>query len=369
MTLAPLVRPRGLASWGCYRGGLHLDAPRLGEQSAPFNSEDCTVIDSGGFHLVARWGEAPGWPVSRQVHLNFGLDAPYGVYADLSLETSHGRATQRLRWIEPGTFRMGSPEDEAERKDREGPRHRVTLTRGFWLADTACTQALWLTVMGDNPSRFQGDPERPVEQVSWQRVQDFLRALEVLLPGVRADLPTEAEWEYACRAGTETPFSFGATITPEQVNYDGQYPYAGGAKGLYRGTTVPVKSLPASPWGLYEMHGNVWEWCADGQRDYTAEPAEDPVGPLSGYLTLRVVRGGSRFIDAGFARSAYRFRIVPGDVSSDRGFRLCLRSIEPGPEPARAAGAAPKGRGGEAGGPPGGGWFDRLLHPFGKNKR
>ena len=281
-------------------------------------------------------------------------DDEYGLWAEfhLPLAGAERPVIQRLRWIEPGTFLMGSPEDEPERYDDEGPQHWVTLTRGFWLADTACTQVLWWAVLGDNPSHFTGDPQRPVEQVSWLKVQDFLRWLESLLPGVRADLPTEAEWEYACRAGTETPFSFGATITPEQVNYDGNFPYAGGEEGLYRETTVTVKTFPANRWGLYEMHGNVWEWCADGQRDYTPDPVEDPIGSLAGDDQPRVVRGGSWSHNARGARSAYRSQYEPGYVYSLKGFRLCLRSIEPGPEPGRAAGAAPKGRGGEAGGPP-----------------
>ena len=116
-----------------------------------------------------------------------------------------------------------------------------------------------------------------MERVSWNDVQGFLARINELVPGLDLVLPTEAEWEYACRAGTETPFSFGETITPEQVNYNGDYPYAGGKKGLYRQETVPVASLPANPWGLYEMHGNVWEWCADGQRSYTADAVTDPV--------------------------------------------------------------------------------------------
>ncbi|MDP2867443.1 MAG: formylglycine-generating enzyme family protein [Methyloversatilis sp.] len=158
--------------------------------------------------------------------------------------------TQRLRWIEPGEFWMGSPEDEPERWEGEGPRHRVRIGRGFWLADNACTQALWAAVMGSNPSHFhEGEdaPQRPVENVDWDDVQKFLSLLNLHLPDTLVSLPTEAEWEYACRAGTQTPFSFGADITTAQVNYDGNHPYAGGAKGLYRQTTVPVKSLPANP--------------------------------------------------------------------------------------------------------------------------
>jgi formylglycine-generating enzyme required for sulfatase activity len=113
-----------------------------------------------------------------------------------------------------------------------------------------------------------------------------------MLSGVTLELPTEAEWEYACRAGSETPFSFGATISPAQANYDGNHPYAGGEKGLYREKTVPVKSFAPNDWGLYEMHGNVWEWCADGQRQYDSELHENPRGPEDKDAP-RVVRGGS----------------------------------------------------------------------------
>ena len=260
-------------------------------------------------------------------------DDAFGLWADVELSASgeRGAVVQRLRWIEPGSFLMGSPEDELERDTDEGPQHQVTLTEGFWLADTACTQALWQAVTGANPSHFSGDPERPVEQVRWQNVQGFLRKLEALAPGCRAALPTEAQWEYACRAGTDTPFSFGEQITPEQVNYNGKYPYAGGEKGLYREQTAPVKSLPPNPWGLYEMHGNVWEWCRDGLRKYDSEPREDPTGPvLEAEDVPRVVRGGSWFSDARWARSAYRRTWLPGYRLRDQGFRLSLRSIEPG---------------------------------------
>jgi len=188
----------------------------------------------------------------------YGLDADGRLYTEVRMQG----VTQRLLWIAPGAFQMGSPQDEPERLGSE-TLHTVLLTRGGWLADTACTQALWRAVMGTNPSRFQGE-DRPVENVSWNDVQDFLQRLNAMIPGGGFRLPTEAEWEYACRAGTTTPFWFGAQITPEQVNYHGDYPYAGGERGLYRGETVAVYALPCNAWGLYQMHGNVLEWCRAG---------------------------------------------------------------------------------------------------------
>ena len=209
-----------------------------------------------------------------------GVDQ-YGLYIDLSIK----QCIQRFRWIEPGTFLMGSPETEPGCYDDEA-QHQVTISQGYWLADTACTQALWQVVMGNNPSRFKNDANNSVEQVSWNNVQQFIELLNKMIPGLNAGLPSEAQWEYACRAGTTTPFSFGKNITPAQVNYDGELPYADGNKGLNRKKTVPVKSLPANPWGLYEMHGNVWEWCQDWFGDYSAESVEDPLGPVKG--TARV---------------------------------------------------------------------------------
>jgi formylglycine-generating enzyme required for sulfatase activity len=238
-------------------------------------------------------------------------------YADLEIKG----VTQRFRWIAPGAFLMGSPEDEPERYSNE-TQHRVTLTQGYWLADSTCTQALWRAVMGSNPSRFQDDEQNPVEQVSWNDVQQFIDKLNGLIPNLNARLPTEAQWEYACRAGTTTPFSFGKNITPEQVNYDGNYPYAGGKAGLYREKTVPVKSLPPNPWGLYEMHGNVWEWCNDWFGDYPSAPVIDPVGLSTG--VYRVLRGGSWSLNGRRVRSAYRDRDEPVNCYYDIGFRLSL---------------------------------------------
>ena len=262
-------------------------------------------------------------------------DDRFGLWAEFTVETEHGKAAQRMRWIEPGTFRMGSPGSEPERYDDEGPQHLVTLTHGFWLADTACTQALWRAVMGDEPSRLKGNDPCPVEQVSWDRIQEFLRAFEALLPGCGAALPTEAQWEYACRAGTTTPFSFGEQITPEIVNYNGNHPYVGGKTGEFRNRTVPVKSLPANDWGLYEVHGNVWEWCADGMRAYDDAPQQDPEGPAD--RAHRAVRGGSWHRGAGYARSAFRNLLGPGLAFDFLGFRLCLRSLVPERDAGRLA--------------------------------
>ena len=246
----------------------------------------------------------------------------FGLYVDWNYKA----IVQRFRWIVPGTFLMGSPKTELERREDE-TQHPVTLTQGFWLADSACTQALWQAVMSGNPASFQDSPDQPVGNVSWNDVQRFIELLNTQQPNLQARLPTEAEWEYACRAGTTTPFSFGETITPEQVNYNGNHPYAGAAKGLYREKTLPVKSLPSNPWGLYEMHGNVWEWCADWYGDYPTAAVVDPSGALIGRKG-RVLRGGSWRGSAVWARSADRFWYEPGLGDYFIGFRLALGRIK-----------------------------------------
>jgi formylglycine-generating enzyme required for sulfatase activity len=265
-------------------------------------------LDEGEFHDLVQYGfRKPGWADA------IGVDR-YGIYADFSIK----KVVQRMRLILPGEFMMGSPANEPERDDDE-QLHEVMLTRGFWLADTACTQALWQAVMGENPSRFKG-VDRPVENVSWKNCLEFIDKINSLKPGLNLRLPLEAEWEYACRADTQTHFCFGDNITTEQVNYHGEYPYTGGEKGKYRGETVEVKSLPCNAWGLYQMHGNVWERCSDWFGDYPTGSVIDPVGPASG--AGRVLRGGCWFDFGWNVRSACRGGSGPAGRDTGTGLRL-----------------------------------------------
>ena len=211
--------------------------------------------------------------------------------------------------VPPGEFMMGSPENEVNRQSDES-QHRVTISKAFYLSQSQIPQEVWQKVMGANPSQFKGS-QNPVETVLWDDCQAFCGAT-----GLR--LPSEAEWEYACRAGTTTPFSFGATITPQQVNYDGNYPYGSAAKGLDRQKTVVCGSLPANQWGFREMHGNVWEWCQDGYSEAastTQEADETEIG-------ARVLRGGGWDTSAIGCRASYRGSGAPSIRNSNIGCRF-----------------------------------------------
>ncbi|MBY0374484.1 MAG: SUMF1/EgtB/PvdO family nonheme iron enzyme, partial [Bryobacteraceae bacterium] len=242
-------------------------------------------------------------------------------------------STQPLvfRSIPAGSFTMGSPDNEAGRDRDESPAHPVTISRPFFLAIHEVTQAQWAALMGHNPSVFQqrhpegGDPAlRPVDSVSFDDVQRFLARLNALGLG-RFRLPTEAEWEYVTRAGSTTRFSFG-----DATNLNEVHRYAWTNSRSY-GTTHPVGSKPANAWGLYDMHGNVWEWCADWYAPYPAGPQTDPRGPASG--SERVFRGGSYFDFPIALRSANRHRHAPQRGYTAIGFRLAADSLE-GTEPA-----------------------------------
>jgi uncharacterized protein (TIGR02996 family) len=245
---------------------------------------------------------------------------PIGPYRELQLAPG---IALTFAWVLPGTFLMGSPPGEEGREPYEGAderQHRVTLTKGFFLGVHAVTQEQWQAVMGSNPSRFKGET-LPVEQVSWDDCREFCRKLSER-DGQRYRLPTEAEWEYACRGGTTTPFHFGETISTQQANYNGNHTYGKGTKGQYRQKTTAVGTFPANAWGLFDMHGNVWEWCEDWFGPYPESEITDPKSPDKG--TPRVLRGGSWYYAARGCRSAYRHHLVPACRYNFVGCRVVL---------------------------------------------
>lgn len=282
-----------------------------------FSKEIAALIHSGhrSLHEDRAAGGAvpcPSWAK------NHGCDQYATPWADLVF----GGWIQRMRWIAPGSFLMGrDPSDQTHSDDdREMPQHRVTFTKGFWLADTACSQDLWKSVLAYHfRERAWFDlpfisPVGPADHVSWDAVKGlFLPRLSDAL-GVAVALPTEAQWEYACRAGTQTPFYFGHQVTPEQVNCDGPSE-----------RPSVVLGRKANGWGLYQMHGNVKEWCRDGERPYLDQAEVDPVGSL--VSAVRAVRGGSYRLPVTKSRSAARAYAIRTGVYPAIGFRFCIDSI------------------------------------------
>jgi len=231
--------------------------------------------------------------------------------------------------IAGGKFLMGSPASEAGSRETERPQHEVRV-KAFNIGKYQITQAQWRVVaalpkvnrdLKADPSNFKGD-NRPVEGVSWYSTVEFCYRLS-RQTGKPYRLPSEAEWEYACRAGITTPFYFGETITTELANYNGNYTYASGSKGIYREQTTDVGSFPPNAFGLYDMHGNVWEWCADTWHDnYQGAPIDESVWLNDNYSQLRLLRGGSWNGSPDFCRSASRSRISPEYDDSRVGFRV-----------------------------------------------
>jgi formylglycine-generating enzyme required for sulfatase activity len=300
--------------------------------------------------------EKPSWAV------DFGSDS-YGLYSvfEVAPEKKGAPVLQKMRWIPPGRFLMGSAEGRDYGRGNESPEHEVVITQGYWMFDTPCTQGLWTALMGDNPSYFP-DPERPVEQVRWEDAVGFAKKLNErvakdypsnanrLIDGwerLLFRLPTEAEWEYACRART-TGDTYAGDLDLEYRDQtkaellDSIAWYGGNSGHQYdlkkcmemtwladlqdkenRGGTRKVAQKAPNPWGLYDMLGNVWEWCQDWYGDYPLEPVErveDPIGPTQG--ADRVVRGGSWGASARTLRSACRDWYAPGSRSDFLGFRL-----------------------------------------------
>ena len=239
--------------------------------------------------------------------------------------------------IPGGTFVMGSPNTEAERFDNEGPQQTVNIPP-FFMGKYEVTQAQYQAVMGNNPAFFKG-AKRPVELISWDEAVKFCQKLSQKISKT-CRLPSEAEWEYACRAGTTTPFYFGETITPDLVNYDGNVSYGAAPKGLYREQTTDVGSFPPNAFGLYDMHGNVWEWCADPWHDnHEGAPSDgrvwdgssnnnryqnyDLLVNIKNDYRTRLLRGGSWNFDPAYCRSAIRdFSNAPDHANEYIGFRV-----------------------------------------------
>ena len=236
--------------------------------------------------------------------------------------------------IRGGTFTMGSPFDEPDRNDDEGPQHEVTVPT-FLMGRYPITQAQWRIVAGLpqvnrqldlDPAYYKGS-NRPVENVDWYEAVEFCDRL-ACHSGRPYRLSSEAEWEYACRAGTDTPFSFGKTLTPELANYDGDETYNGGPEGEYRQETTPVDHFEvANAWGLCDMHGNIFEWCLDHWHNtYEGAPKDGSAWLTDKEETGRIIRGGSWYYDPRYCRSAYRFNTYPVDRSFIIGFRVVCRA-------------------------------------------
>ncbi|MEI6786266.1 MAG: formylglycine-generating enzyme family protein, partial [Verrucomicrobiota bacterium] len=276
---------------------------------------------------LAQTNTASAWRCLEYLQLSA---SPY-LWADKSAPATGWRfyravafaAPTNMAFIPPGAFRMGSPTNEVDRYGSEGPQTAVTISRGFWMGRNEVTQGEYLAVMGSNPSFFTGDTNRPVETVSWYDATAYCAALTQrermagrIGPNSAYRLPTEAEWEYGCRGWTATRFSYGDDPGYTNLPLYAWYAVNSGA------TTHPVgKKLP-NPWGLHDMHGNVFEWCQDWFGTYPGGIAVDPQGPPTG--SLRVFRGGFWDYYAWYCRSAFRYNFNPDSSYSYLGFRVVL---------------------------------------------
>ena len=277
---------------------------------------------TGCLVLLAMAGTA--YSETKEPPKKLAVDLGGGVKLDMTL-------------IPAGEFMMGSQEGEKDWSSGEGPQHRVRITKPFYMGVYEVTQEEYERVMGSNPSDFASsgsskervagqDTRRfPVENVSWNDAVEFCQKLSQK-EGKKYRLPTEAEWEYACRGGTTTPFSFGSVLNGRQANCDGNNPYGIEEKGPYLQRTTMAGSYQPNAFGLYDMHGNVWEWCADWYDSsyYAASPVDDPSGSGSG--SYRVLRGGGWYGYAGLCRSANRDFNEPG--YRHLGFRVSLVPAE-----------------------------------------
>ncbi len=305
---ALLEQPEDAASWSAF-------ADWLTEQDDP-RGELLRLL-----HTLAQTVDVPDRP-GQERRLR-ELLAAGGRHPGPLFTNSRGMA---FAWVPPGTFLMGSPEDEPERL--EETRHRVTLTKGFWMGVHPVTETRWQAVLGHSPyaGNFRGK-DLPMLQVSWDDGQEFARKLGER-EGRAYRLPTEAEWECACRAGSATPFSFGDTITRDQANYNWRFTYGGGVKGGGSPKTSPVGSYPPNAFGLHDMHGNAWEWCQDWYGPYPRKEVKDPLRrqPID-YPQARVLRGGCWNDAPGLRRSARRGWAEPESRALSHGVRVCCSRL------------------------------------------
>lgn len=274
---------------------------------------DDTVVDSNGFTIykpteveVVAWMEIPKYKYSNS--------SKKSNRSSKSIETfTVNGISFNMIYVKGGTFIMGAtPEQGREAEDNEKPAHQVTLS-DYYIGETEVTQELWQAVMGNNPSLLKGNLQRPVEQVSWNDCQEFIKKLNQLT-GKTFRLPTEAEWEYAARGGNKSRgYKYAGSNTLDDVAwYDGRS----------FGTTYPVKQKQANELGLYDMSGNVWEWCQDWYGDYLSSPQTNPAGPSDG--DCRVLRGGSWHSLTWYCRVSIRLNFTPTNRCSNLGFRLVL---------------------------------------------
>jgi formylglycine-generating enzyme required for sulfatase activity len=297
------------------------DPPEVSPESPPIDAPaESAATDNG----LARF-RAETVTVDDQGNIT----ASQTIEPEYFTETINGMGIEMVA-IAGGRFWMGSPDGEESREDNESPQHEVSVP-DFFLGKFTVTQAQWRAVaqlpqinqsLKAGPSGFKGD-NRPVERVSWDEAQEFCARLSQAT-GKAYRLPSEAQWEYACRAGTTTPFAFGATLNTDIVNYDGNYTYGNGKKGVYREQTIDVGSFPPNAWGLYDMHGNVYEWCEDSWHDnYNGAPT-DGTAWIDNGTEYKLLRGGSWAYNPRDCRSANRYNSTRDNQYNNLGFRLSL---------------------------------------------
>lgn len=284
-----------------------------------------------GYRAESSWGRILGAAILLAIvllsfagtRIAFGK-VGYAAKIGSGNERKNGIGMELVRIPGGKSFKMGSPGGESERDADEGPQRDVSIKTDFWMGKYEVTQDEWSKVMGSKPSAFRDCGRCPVENVSWDDAQEFINKLNAKNDGLVYRLPSEAEWEYAARAGSSTPFSVGASMSPDDANFDSRYPYGDAAKGQYIVKPEPVGSYKANAFGLYDMHGNVWEWVEDiyVKEGYAGIPANGTANGSNGDPYKRVRRGGGWDSWGKALRSANRGWKNPRDRNPNGGFRV-----------------------------------------------